>query len=142
MAEELKVVYACKSSAGFLFRVGETRHRFQEHQLILTNEDEIIELDEALEKYPNLAFKVKKVKLAEAEALVANHKATHGGAISGPFSSSAMSALEPNKLGERDKSLDLMSTEQKAGLVEAMAKDSDLILTEKVARSEERRGGK
>lgn len=130
--EEFQAVYACKQYSAFSFRVDVKRYTFEKHQLIITDKDDAAEIDAALKKYPALGGKVQKVDLAQAEALVANHAATHGGAKSGPFSSSVMSQLEPNKLGDRDASLDLMGTEEKAGLVEAMQKDS-LVLTEKTA---------
>ena len=132
MADSFKAIYACEKYAGYNFRLGENRHVFEKHQLIITDEIIADELDDFLSTNPAFAMKVKKVDLAEAEALVENHKATHGGAHSGPFSSNAMAQMETDKLEGRDKQFAQMSTEDKANVTDAMAKDSDLILTEKV----------
>ena len=40
-----------------------------------------------------------------------------------------MSQLEPNKLGQRDASLDLMNKDAKTGIVDALAADS-LVITQ------------
>lgn len=132
MADTFEAIYACKTSSGFQFRLGENRYRFEKHQLVITDEVAAKELDDFLAKTPAFAAKVQKVDLAAAEALVANHKATHGGAHSGPFSSSAMAQMETDKLEGRDKQFAQMSLEDKANVTDAMAEDSDLILTEKV----------
>lgn len=132
MADSFEAIYACEKYAGFQFRLGETRHQFEKHQLVIIDKAIADELDDFLSTNPAFAMKVKKVDLAAAEALVANHKATHGGAHSGPFSSNAMAQMETDKLEGRDKQFAQMSPEDKANVTDAMAKDSDLILTEKV----------
>lgn len=133
MGDSFKETYACQHSSGFTFRVGDVTHRFDKHQLVIEDEEVAKELDEFLAKYPTIGNKVKKVDLSVAEALVAEHKATHGGAHSGPFSSQAMAQMETDKLEGRDAQFAKMSPEAKANVTDAMAKESDLILTEKVA---------
>jgi len=132
MADSFEAIYACEKYAGFNFRLGKTRHVFEKHQLVITDKDLAAELDDFLSSNPAFAMKVKKVDLAAAEALVENHKATHGGAHSGPFSSSAMAQMETDKLEGRDKQFAQMSPEAKAKVTDALAADSDLIVTEKV----------
>lgn len=127
---KFEAIYACKQHAGYMLRVGTIRYRFEKHQLIITSEEEAEAMDELLSSNTLIGAKIKKVDLAAAEALVADHVASHGGAHSGLFSSSNMSQLEPNKLGGRDASLDLMGDESKAKVVDALAKDS-LVVTEK-----------
>lgn len=130
-SEEVQSVYVCEKYAGFQFRAETTRFRFEKHQLILTDVDLIAEMDAAIAKHPAIAGKVKKVDYAAAEALVKNHQKTHGGAHSGPFGSNAMAGNEANKIDTRDDSLAKMPPAEKKELLAALAKESDLILTEK-----------
>ncbi len=128
---DFKEIYACEASAGFSFRVDEITYRFVKHQLIVEDKEEAEALDAFLAKYTVIGNKVKKVDLASAEALVQNHKDTHGGAHSGMFSSSAMAQMEQDKLENRDAQFAKMPEAAKANVVDAMAADGDLILTEK-----------
>lgn len=129
--EQFQAVYACVRFSGFSFRVGTTTHRFEKHQLLIDDEEVAGEIDAFLKKYKSIGDKVKKVNLAAAEALVANHVATHGGAKSGPFSSLSSGQHEPNKIAERDAALSNMSVEDKQNLANKLASDSDLVMTEK-----------
>ena len=132
MAETVKAIYACEKHAAFSFRVGEVRYKFEKHQLIVEDADEIVALDDMLAKNIPIGSKVKKVSLAQAEALVKNHQATHGGAKSGPFGSNVMGDVEKQKIIERDATLGNMTPEAKAELTKKLADDSGLIVTEKV----------
>ena len=128
--DNFQAVYACKQHPGFSFRIAGRRYKFEKHQLILQNKDEVEELDEFLASNVGFAAKIKKVTADQAESLVAQHKKAHGGAHSGMFPSNAMSQNEANKLSLRDAMFDSLPDAESAELTEALAADS-LVATEK-----------
>lgn len=129
-SESFEAVYACAQHAGYAFRVGKKRYRFEKHQLIITDEAEAGAFDKCLKDVPTIGAKVKKVDAAAAEALVKNHIATHGGAKSGMFSSKANGQHEAEKMTEGDAQLNNVSQEDKDTITDAFKEDG-LVLTEK-----------
>ena len=132
MSDTFKAVYACPKYSGFNFRLGDKRYVFEKHQLILDNKDEADALDDFLKTSVSFASKIKKVDLATAEALVANHVKEHGGAHSGPFSSQIMTNMEQKPLVDRDNQFANLPKGAADKITEALAAESDLIVTAKV----------
>ena len=132
MTTSCQETYVCEAHAGFIIRVGKTRLIFEKHQLILTDELLVKKLDKCIKKYPHIRSKIKKVDIGVANALVAQHKASHGGAHAGPFSSSVMSQAETAKVAMRDEQFSLIAEKDKTTITDAIVKDSALVLSEKL----------
>lgn len=129
------VVYACQRHAGFQFRAGERRFRFEKHQLVVDNLADVLAIDEVCELYPQIGSKVKKVSLEQAEALVAQHIKDHGGAAKGPFTAAHGNQGDLNTIQKRDAALGAMTPEQEAELRQKLADDSELLTTKQTAVS-------
>ena len=128
---EESVVYICEAHPAFTFRIGNKRHKFIKHVLHLDDEQQIADLDAALLDIPALSLKVKKIDKAAAEELVKSLvKPGLGGAVKG--SVSAQDILNSQKpLQERDADFANLQPGQEDAIVEELAKDSNLLLTQK-----------
>lgn len=128
-SKENPVIYVCAAHAGFFFTLHKVKYRFTQHELKITDPEQEKAIDELIEKNEIFQRKIKKVDKAEAEKLVAEHQARHGGAHKGPITAQAI--LNSQKVTtQADAALAGMADEDAAKLQEKMKEDSDLILTE------------
>ena len=137
MPEEFKpVVYACRQHSGFSFKGTNRWFRFEKHQLTLNKSADVADMDMHIETYPNIGRKVAKVELAQAEALVAAHIKSHGGAFQGKFTAEHGNAGDLNRIQNRDASLSHLSPVQESALRDELAENSALLTTKPVVQPE------
>lgn len=81
------VIYVCDRHANFAFRAGTTRFVFDKHVLRVHYENHVEEIDALIADIPAFSQKLRKADIKAAEALVAAHRKTQGGAAKGMFTS-------------------------------------------------------
>ena len=117
----------------FLTR-NKTRFQFTAGELKLKNEAEIAELDDLIATKMPFSAHVKKVDIEAAEAFALQHMKDNQfklGASKGGIDSETIRHSQ-TPIEQRDAELSAISPAQLAEVKDALAKDSGLILTDKV----------
>jgi len=130
-----KVTYVCERAPTLTIRLGKTRFRFENKQLVLDSDAAVL-MDEAIVRSVHVKQLVKKVDMEAAEAIALAHIASKKAqAVNGPFNSES---FQSNALHERDAALaesrQMASREDVLAIRRKAAPDieSDIMLTEGV----------
>jgi hypothetical protein len=127
-------VYICKKYPKYKFRIEKKHYQFENGQLQVHTEEDVEALDNVLDTIPAIALLVAKVDKDAAEAFVREQmkkKDPFGGAVKGTVDSQdILNSQKP--LAERDAALSGLEQSQMDALTDELAKDSDLIMTQKV----------
>ncbi len=136
--EKEPIQYVCKKFPKFSFRISNTRYKFNDGLLFLEDETHVKALDALILKNSTFTQNVVKIDKEAAEVFVREriknlgaNRLLSGAKKGGVDSQDILNSQDFRSLQERDIEMSNLSKEAADELVETLAKDSSLILTEK-----------